>query len=165
MRAAAALLGIGLLMLAGVLASIGWRHGRAAVGPVLAGAVVSFAAFLWVDCRQCQAGALYVGALASLPFFAVGWIALGLDPYGLSPPARAAVSAASLFTILWSALITATATFGGACPCRALGWGDPVAPLRAVGTDRLVGPLLLAASAVTLLLAGRAARRFASRGA
>ena len=80
MRAAAALLGIGLLMLAGVLASIGWRHGRAAVGPVLAGAVVSFAAFLWVDCRQCQAGALYVGALASLPFFAVGWIALGLGP-------------------------------------------------------------------------------------
>jgi hypothetical protein len=161
LRAAAALLAIGLVLVAGVLASIGWRHGRAAVGPVLAGAVVAFAAFLWVDCRQCHAGALYVGALASLPFFVVGWIALAFDPNGVSPPARAAVSLAALFTMAWAALITATATFGGACPCRALGWGDPVAPLRAVGTDRLVGPLLLAASGLTLLLARHAGRRFA----
>ena len=159
LRAAAALLGLGLLTVAGVLALAGWRQGRAAIGPVLAGAVVAFAAFLWVDCRQCHAGALYVGALAALPFFAVGWLALLVDPHGLSRPAFAVIVLAAALTAAWAALITATATFGGACPCNALGWGDPVVPLRAVGTDRVVGPALLLASGVTVLLARHAARR------
>ena len=159
LRAAAALLGLGLLLAAGVLALTGWRHGRAALGPVLAGAAVAFAAFLWVDCRQCHAGALYVGALMALPFFVVGWVTLLLDPHGVARGPHLAIGLASLFTLAWAALITVTATFGGACPCRALGWGDPVVPLRAVGTDRLVGPVLVVASLVTLALARRAARR------
>ncbi|GGH22640.1 hypothetical protein GCM10007036_27790 [Alsobacter metallidurans] len=164
LRAAAALLGLGLLTLAAVLALIGWRSGRAAVGPLLAGAMVALAAILGVDCRQCATGALYVGALVSLPFFVVGWVTLALDPHGLARGAGLPVGLAGLLTCAWAGVLTALVTFGGHCPCAALPWLDAAPPLRAVGTDRLIGPILLLAGALTLLLARHARNRRVAGG-
>jgi hypothetical protein len=145
-------LALGLVLTALSLA-VGRSGGRAAVGPVLAGAAVAFSALLLVDCRQCASGALYVGALVSLPFAIVGWLVLLFDREGLSRGAALLVRAVSWFQAAWAAMITVTATFGGSCPCSAFGWGDPLVPLRAVGMDRLVGPVLVGVALVTLALA------------
>ena len=165
MRTVLILLVIGLGCAAVGLALAGRGRGHAAVGPVLAGCAVAFGAFLLVDCRQCASGALYVGALVSLPFSIVGWGVLGFDPAGLSRGGALVVRAAALFQLAWASLVTATTTFGGACPCRAMGWGDPVVALSAVGFDKLVGPLLVAVALVTLALAGAANRRRRAGGA
>ena len=155
MRAVILLAGAGLLCIALVLAAAGHRNGRAALGPVLAAVGVAFAAFLSVDCRQCQSGALYVGALASVPFFVVSWAILVFDPAGVSRWTGRAVLVLSAFQVAWASLITATATFGGTCPCGAeiWGWDAGSVALRAVGTDRLVGPLLILCAVITAVLA------------
>ena len=165
MRIVLILLAIGLGCAAAGLALAGRGRGHAAIGPVVAGVAVAFGAFMLVDCRQCASGALYVGALVSLPFAIVGWGILGFDPAGLSRGGALIVRAAALFQLAWAALVTATTTFGGACPCRALGWGDPIVPLAAVGFDKLVGPLLLVVALVTLVMAGAADRRRRAGGA
>jgi hypothetical protein len=152
-----------LVLLALSLAA-GRTGGRAAIGPVVAGVGVAFASILMVDCRQCASGALYVGALVSLPFAVVGWLLLLLDREGLSRGAWLIIRVACWFQVAWAAMITATATFGGACPCTAFGWGDPLVRLRAVGTDRLVGPVLVVVALITLALARRARGRARQAG-
>jgi hypothetical protein len=162
-RAAILLAGAGLLCVALVLAAAGHRNGRAALGPVLAAVGVAFGAYLSVDCRQCHSGALYIGALVSLPFFLIAWVVLAFDAAGVSPWTVRAVIVLCAFQAAWASLITATTTFGGACPCGSELWSGTAGPpsLRAIGMDRLVGPLLLICAGITAALAARGRRRAA----
>lgn len=128
---------------------------------MLAAGGVAFGAYMSVDCRQRHSGALHIGALVSLPFFVVAWAVLAFDTAGVSRWTVRVVLVLCAFQAALAFLITATATFGGTCPCRSELWSGTAGPpsLKAVGMDRLVVPLLVMCAGITAALAVRGRRR------
>lgn len=129
-------------------------------GAITAGAGVALLASLLVDCRLCLTGPLAVGALMSVPFFAVGWVALSVA--GRGPVARSwllPILAAASLQVFWALPLTYAATLKGECPCSGLIFNGAATGLAAIGIDRAVGPLLLVEAVVSGWLAFAAARR------
>jgi hypothetical protein len=150
----------GLAVVAAAVAASGRRAPVFAFGCLLGGAVVAFGATLLVDCGSCRTDALIVGAFASLPFFGVGLVACAATPPGAGHHGLlGAAMVAMVFQILWSTLLVWVATIRGECPCAGLLVGGVATQLKAIGTDRLSGPILLAEALLGLLFAAAAWRR------
>jgi hypothetical protein len=154
------LVALGLAVVAAAVLTSGRRAPVIAFGCLLGGAVVAFGSTLIVDCASCRTDALIVGAFASLPFFAVGLIAcVGTPPLSGHRGLLLAAMAAMAFQIVWSALLVWVATIRGECPCLGLLVGGSETGLRAIGTDRLSGPIFFAAALFGLVFASAARRR------
>jgi hypothetical protein len=145
----------------GVVAAALWASGRRAAvlgsSAVVAGALVALLASLLVDCRLCLTGPLAAGTLMSLPFFAVGVVALAVARHGVF--ARSLLlpgMGAGVFQVLWAIPLTQAATIRGDCPCSGLVFNGATTGLSAIGIDRAVGPILIAEALLALWLAWRA---------
>jgi hypothetical protein len=154
------LVALGLAIVAAAVATSGRRAPVFAFGGLLGGAVVAFGATLLVDCGSCRTDALIVGAFASLPFFGLGLVACVATPPGAGHRGLLGIAiAAMLFQIVWSALLVWVATLHGECPCAGLLVGGAASELKAIGSDRLSGPIFLAEALLALLFASAAMRR------
>jgi hypothetical protein len=145
----------------GVVALALWASSRRAAalgsGAVVAGALVALLASLLVDCRLCLTGPLAAGTLMSLPFFAVGAVALAVARHAGVPRALLLPAfAAGLFQVIWAVPLTRAATFRGDCPCSGLVFNGAATGLTAIGIDRAVGPILIAEALLALWLAWKA---------
>jgi hypothetical protein len=138
------LVALGLAIVAAAVLASGRRAPVIAFGTLLAGAVVAFGSTLLIDCTSCRTDALIIGAFAAAPFFLVGLIACASTPPGAGHRGLLCVAMlALLFQVGWSALVIYTATIRGDCPCAGLLINGASTTLKAVGTDRLSGPLFL----------------------
>jgi hypothetical protein len=66
---------------------------------------------------------------------------------------------ALLFQVGWSALVIYSATIRGDCPCAGLLVNGASTTLKAVGTDRLSGPILLLEALLGLVFLQAARQR------
>jgi hypothetical protein len=154
------LIALGLAVVAAAVIASGRRAPVIAFGTLLGGAVVAFGATMLVDCVNCRTDALIVGAFASLPFFAVGLVAcVATPPLSGHRGLLSAAMLAMLFQLAWSAAIIWVATLRGECPCGGLLVGSLQTGLRAVGMDRLAGPIVFGEALVALLFLSAARRR------